>query len=78
MNYILGKNFNAINKANLNFRGGDEFCGHIKSTSSVFADCSSHLLVNLQGFFDECVFDLCVTNGNIETFSQVFNLNQAG
>ena len=51
------------------FRAADRFCGAIISGNGTFADCLSH--VDLQQFATDCTFDMCATNGDLETFSKV-------
>jgi len=46
----------------------DRFCGAIISGNGTFADCLSHL--DLQQFVTDCTFDMCATNGDLETFSK--------
>ena len=50
-------------------RAADRFCGAIISGNGTFADCLSH--VDLQQFATDCTFDMCATNGDLETFSKV-------
>merc|ERR1719431_1118046 len=49
-----------------------EFCGVITSDDGPFAACKeTH---DLSGFFDNCLYDMCLTDGDLNTLSEILTL----
>ncbi|XP_076814750.1 IgGFc-binding protein-like [Clavelina lepadiformis] len=49
--------------------GGANYCGMLTNRNGVFSTC--HQAVDVQDYFEKCVYDVCATDGDQETFNQV-------
>ena len=55
------------NSSNTLFRSSVEFCGAITSEEGPFSTCDA----DFNSKYENCLYDMCLTNGDLSTLSQV-------
>lgn len=55
--------------------GTNEFCGVITAVDGPFAGCAAS--VDLLGLYDDCLYDMCLTDGDLKTLSEILTIAAA-